>query len=206
MLWRAKTAARVPVDYLPSITGISGTVDQPAGAWWNDASYPIKSPRNRTAAGAPSVPAIRIFDLEFPASFQFDWHRDYSHEITAPRTFSRTLDIRYTRRVGDIKYIWEINRHQHLSALAYSGDPDADTLVATALGSWIAQNSHLSGVNWTNNLELGLRLISWALLSPVVRPVFAQDRALREAFAASVCLHLREIAGTSASIRRQTTI
>src|ERR1035438_6630872 len=30
------------------------------------------------------------------------------------------LDIRSTKEVGDIKYIWEINRHQHLSALAYS--------------------------------------------------------------------------------------
>lgn len=197
ILWRATTAARVPLDYLRSVTGISSTVDQPAYSWWNDASYPISllPLPDRTAGGLPPVPlpGIRIFDLEFPASFQFDWHRDYSHGITAPRTFSRTLDIRDTRHIGDIKYIWEINRHQHLSALAYSGDPGADSLLATALSSWIAENPHLSGVNWTSSLELGLRLISWALLYPRVRPRLAQDRALREAFAASVCLHLREI-------------
>jgi hypothetical protein len=197
MVWRARMAARVPFDYLKSITGIAGTVNQPVGAWWNGASYPISFGQlpGRSAAGTPSASTIRIFDLEFPASFQFDWHRDYSQGITAPRTFSRTLDIRDTRRVGDIKYIWEMNRHQHLSALAYSGDPDANTLVLTALGSWIAANPHLSGVNWTSSLELGLRLISWAFLYPVVRPRLAGDRALRESFAASVYLHLREIRG-----------
>ena len=61
---------------------------------------------------------IGIFDLTFPIDQEFDWHHDYYTGTTVPRSFAPRIHIRETCPVGDIKYIWEISRHQYLSALA----------------------------------------------------------------------------------------
>lgn len=70
-----------------------------------------------------------IFDLDFPVDFAFDWHHDYRNNKSVERRFSAQLDIRNPEEVGDIKYIWEVNRHQHLSELAYAtnGKQEAPT-------------------------------------------------------------------------------
>jgi len=66
---------------------------------------------------------------------------------------------------GDVKYVWELNRHQHFIILgkAYWLTQDekyAAELIRECL-SWIEQNQYLYGVNWTSALEAALRVISW---------------------------------------------
>ena len=46
------------------------------------------------------------------------WNRDPKTGIEAPLDFGKQLDYRDARRVGDIKYLWEPNRHLHLVTLA----------------------------------------------------------------------------------------
>src|SRR5262249_33663220 len=57
-------------------------------------------------------------------------------------------------------------RHQHWVALAkatfLTGDERYRAELIAQWRSWIAENPHLLGVNWTSPLELGLRLISWS--------------------------------------------
>src|ERR1035441_8780018 len=110
---RLRTAARLPRDWYRYRTG--GGPTSPAGLH----AIPQPFPVHPHSEGA-SVDRLRIFDLDFPASFDFDWHRDYRHDKLAARVFGPMLDTRDPTLVGDVKYIWEINRHQHLSALAYS--------------------------------------------------------------------------------------
>ncbi len=186
--WRIGSAARVPADYLDMKRAQSPKRYQPSGEWWKAQEYPVAFHRE-----GGSFDEIRIFDLQFPANFAFDWHRDYLHGKTAPRRFSRRLDTRDPQVVGDIKYIWEPSRHQHLSAIAYSNRHDAESIVSTAVESWITDNPFLTGVNWTSILELATRLISWALLFPILKPRLEKDAGFRQSFAASVYQHLSTI-------------
>ena len=67
--------------------------------------------------------------------------------------------------VGDIKQIWELSRHQHLTVLAaayaVTGDERYAERVAEHLRSWWAANPPLRGVHWISGIELGIRLLSW---------------------------------------------
>jgi hypothetical protein len=180
----------------------------PLGITWKPSRPAFSPPRSQRRRSPPAMPipletgavtrgldSFRIFDREFPPDFQFNWHRDYSTGRLAPVKFARSLNTRDAEAVGDVKYIWEINRHQHLSALAFSAHPRAGQLVADALKSWLAANPYLVGVNWTSSLELALRLISWTLLYPAVRQVLDTDPAFREAFHQNIFLHMRRIRG-----------
>ncbi len=78
------------------------------------------------------------------------------------------IAYRIEYRAGDsanVKLVWELSRHQHLTVLAAAWrltreDRYAD-LVARHLQSWWSVNRYLRGVNWASGIELGVRLISW---------------------------------------------
>jgi hypothetical protein len=138
---------------------------------------------------------IRIFDLEFPVDFCFEWHRDYRNNKQLKQGFSGWLDTRNTAAVGDIKYVWEVNRHQHLSSLAYAQNGSRRTdILLRAVRSWLRENPYLSGVNWTSSLELALRVISWALLYPALAHDVGSDHEFRDLWLNSIYLHLSRIA------------
>jgi Heparinase II/III-like protein/Heparinase II/III N-terminus len=190
MLWRASSMARLPLDIAGKALESGKNLHQPEFAWWEQSAYPIAHHRN-----GGSYPSTSLLGLNFPPDFEFDWHRDYSTNKVAPRTYAGRIDIRDPEAVGDVKCTWEISRHQHLSALAYSDHPASEQIVTLALRSWIDSNPYLVGVNWTSSLEFALRLISWALIYPAVRARIAADPQLRESFAPSVYLHLKAIRG-----------
>jgi hypothetical protein len=95
-----------------------------------------------------------------------DWHRDYKNDKKAPLAFSNKINYRNYDEVGDIKYIWEINRHQHIISLAkafyLNGDRKYKNEAIRQINDWIDSNPYKKGVNWASSLELGIRLISWA--------------------------------------------
>lgn len=190
VLWRAGNVARLPLDIAAKISESGRNLHQPQFPWWEETTYPIVHHR-----GGGKYASTRLLGMEFPVEFEFDWHRDYSTGKLAPRKFAGAVDIRDPEVVGDIKCIWEINRHQYLSALAYSDHPAAEMIVMRALGSWLDGNPYLVGANWTSSLEFALRLISWAWIYPSVRAKMAEDVRLRESFASSVYLHMKAIRG-----------
>jgi len=95
-----------------------------------------------------------------------DWHKDYKNNKTAP--LKPVVDINYRdyKQVGDIKYIWEHNRHLHLVSLAKGYYLTQKHIykdeVTAQISSWIERNPFMKGVNWESSLELGIRLISWS--------------------------------------------
>jgi hypothetical protein len=189
ILWRSRLAAMLPLDWTRFKT--RSVVPVPRWTPFTATAYPV-----RLHDYGNAMERIQIFDLEFPVGFDFDWHHDYRNNKQVERRFSGRLDIRNTEVVGDIKYIWEVNRHQYLSALAYAqnGGQHTDTL-ARAVRSWLRDNPYLSGVNWTSSLELALRIISWALLYPRIATDVNCDSAFRDRWLASIYLHLSRIAG-----------
>jgi Heparinase II/III-like protein/Heparinase II/III N-terminus len=104
----------------------------------------------------------RHWALGFPP----DWNRDPSTGRCAPLVFGKTLNYRDATVIGNVKYLWEPNRHLELVTLAQawrlSGDARFARACATLLNSWISQCPYMMGANWTSSLELALRLTNWS--------------------------------------------
>jgi hypothetical protein len=132
------------------------------------------------------------------------WNRDPDTGVTGPATFSADIAIDNRELVGDIKHVWELNRHLHLVRLAQawvaSGDARWLQALARQLDSWFDQCPPQVGPNWTSSLELGIRLVNWALVWQLVgadaSPLFAgEDGArLRARWLASIHAHCSHIA------------
>jgi hypothetical protein len=95
------------------------------------------------------------------------WLCDLKSGKTAPLKFGMMIDYRNEKLVGDIKYLWEPNRHLHIVALsqAYLLSKEKKFLryISEVLTTWHCQNVYLKGPNWTSSLELGIRLINWSI-------------------------------------------
>lgn len=127
------------------------------------APAPYLAAAERILAGTFDVFALRGLALGSPPR----WNRDPKTGIDAPLTFGKLLDYRDAERVGDIKYLWEPNRHQHLVTLAQAWTISRDSRYARTillhLENWIETCPCGRGPNWASALEAGLRLISWSL-------------------------------------------
>jgi hypothetical protein len=96
-----------------------------------------------------------------------DWFLD---PVTGTRAPDDTLAFRIDHRdeslTGNVKAVWELSRHHHLTVLAaaywLTDDERYADVVDDQLRSWWSSNPFLSGVHWTSGIELGVRLVSWA--------------------------------------------
>lgn len=95
------------------------------------------------------------------------WNRDPLTQRAAGDRRASTIDYRDEREVGNIKYLWEPNRHLHLPLLAQAhaltGDARFAQVIQRHIDSWIEQCPVGRGPNWVSPLELGIRLINWSL-------------------------------------------
>lgn len=134
-----------------------------------------------------------------------NWNRDpLTHRVASTRR-AATLDYRDERVVGNIKYLWEANRHLHLPTLAQAFALTGDARYALSLrdqvDSWIAQCPVGRGPNWVSSLELGIRLINWSIAWQLIggsrARIFAdaEGAAFRERWLESVYAQARMIAG-----------
>ena len=104
--------------------GIGLANDPPAPAFdfgrdWLPKSRAFNVEAYRSAAdtilsGRFAVFALESAELGFPP----DWNRDPRTGIVAPLRFGKRIDYRDEQVVGDIKYLWQPNRHLELVTLA----------------------------------------------------------------------------------------
>jgi hypothetical protein len=95
-----------------------------------------------------------------------DWFRDGDTDFSATRhDYSFDVDWRTGSPDRDVKRVWELSRHHHLTLLAaayaLTGDNRYAERIGTQLHSWWEANPFLSGVHWTMGIEVGMRLIAW---------------------------------------------
>jgi hypothetical protein len=68
--------------------------------------------------------------------------------------------------VGNIKCLWETNRHLELVTLAQAWRLTGESRFALGcralVDSWIGDCPYLLGPNWSSSLELALRLVNWS--------------------------------------------
>jgi hypothetical protein len=109
---------------------------------------------------------LRIFNeiVSFPG--QVDWHLDPLENKNVPLQYWAEIDYRNPQVAQDIKYLWELNRHQHFVTLAKAYYLTGEEKYAKELFSqwrdWLDKNPYLFGVSWTSALEVAFRLISWS--------------------------------------------
>ena len=105
---------------------------------------------DRIAEGWLDVFALKDLDLGSPPR----WNRDPKTGIEAPLVFGKLLDYRDPDVVGDIKYLWEPNRHLHLVTLAQAYALTGKKLYLETLeehlDSWIIACPVGYGANWAS--------------------------------------------------------
>ena len=113
-------------------------------------------------AGQWDVLGVTRQDMAAP-----DWFLDPLSGRRAPQAdYCFTINHRNEKVTGNVKQVWELSRHHHLtvlaSAYALTGDRRYAERAGAHLRSWWQANPFLSGIHWTSGIELGIRLISWA--------------------------------------------
>ena len=190
--WRLIGAAEPPAPDL----SVSGQPWVHADPGVEAASYLAAA--DRLHEGWLDVFALQGLDLGDPPR----WNRDPKTGIEAPLAFGKTLDYRDPDLVGDIKYLWEPNRHLHLvtlaQAYALSGERIYFHTIAEHLQSWFIACPYRLGPNWASALEAAVRLANWAaawqLLGGAASPLLGQT-GLREAWLRSVYQHAEFVRG-----------
>lgn len=148
---------------------------------------------------------LPIFAGNFAYQDLPSWNTDPKTGRVAPLVFGKTLNYRDNDIVGDIKYLWEPNRHLQLVTLAQAyhltGEQRYLDGLRAQLESWLDQCPYLLGPHWTSSLELAIRLINWSVVWQLIDgadSVLFFDRRgqmLRERWLASIYQHAHFIRG-----------
>ena len=168
VLFRARQATQSQLERLGLGLAVPRAASQgSANSWvspiptWFDAKR-YSAAGERILDGRFDIFAMRGAAIGFPPP----WARDPKTGILAPLTFGKTLNYRDDRIVGDIKYLWEPNRHLELVTLAQAWHLTKDERFSQGckclLDSWFDQSPYPMGPNWTSSLELAIRLVNWS--------------------------------------------
>jgi hypothetical protein len=190
--------------------GLSGTVPpadlaQPAPRWIGAPARTdvaaVLAAADRIAQGRLDVFALRDADLGDPPR----WNRDPKTGTEAPLTFGKLLDYRDARLVGDIKYLWEPNRHLQLVTLAQAhaltGEFRYFAALRDQLDSWFTACPEGRGPNWASALEAAIRLINWSIAWQLLGGARSRlldegaGAAFRDRWLDSIYRHARFVAG-----------
>lgn len=117
---------------------------------------------------------IAFFGETFRLGPEINWHADPATGAEWPRTYHRDVPVNGGNiGFGDVKYVWELNRHQFFVDLAKIAFLDrskkhADSL-HSMLRSWNAAVPYGTGVPWACALEPAFRAYSWLWAYNLVR-------------------------------------
>lgn len=181
---RSAKALRSRVADAPHVSDLIGSHDSEVilERFRSGVDRPVLLDRQRAQAIRDDNPAfvaslVGAADRAVQNSFQFfgypavtltspiDWHYDPLSDIHWPNLPSRRINHRVG--AGDVKWIWELNRLQHLPWLAqawlFTGDSRYERAAFEHLDSWIEQNEPGHGIAWRGAFEAGIRAISIAI-------------------------------------------
>ncbi len=157
----------LPQSRVESKAVLFGTGDALIAQWQCDYALDIER-LNAYLSGKIDFFGHDFLDIGIPVS----WHTDPVTGITSPLEFGKSLDYRDDSKVGNIKFIWELGRHQHLVpvavAYAVTGEKKYLNYITVQISSWIQDNPYAIGVHWCSSLEVSLRLVSWSLVHSLI--------------------------------------
>ena len=190
IVWRFETLLHARLEQFGF--GLANHVTTPSGScgrlWKGAVPKRFDTDIYRLAAerildGHYDIFSLRGVQLGFPP----DWNRDPRTGTKAPMQPGKTLDYRSESLVGDIKYLWELNRHLELVTLAQAFSLTRNERFALGaralLESWFGQCPYPLGPNWTSSLEHAVRLVNWSyawrLLGGEESVVFGADEGAK---------------------------
>ena len=163
--WSPRQVTRAELTRIPAAPGreLAFTAVLPPGTSARvsqEARNSVLEAADRLLHGEWETLGVLRTDLERP-----DWFRDpVTGRRSDPDRYAFRVDHRSEEQTGNVKQVWEIARLQHLallaSAWALSHDERYAQRVDEQLRSFWQENPFLSGIHWTNGIEVGLRLIS----------------------------------------------
>lgn len=134
---------------------------------------------------------IPIFDNMIDYGDTIAWRRDPHLEAETPATYFRRIPYLDFSAIGDHKFIWEINRHQHLVFLAQAtvltGNDVYSDHVFRQLEHWWRENPFQRGINWTSALEVAFRALSWLWIFHLIGARMSDE--FRQRFLAELYRH-----------------
>ena len=107
-----------------------------------------------------------FFGREFTYGDRIPWQDDPVTGRAWPSVFHADVPVHGGDvGFGDVKHVWELNRHQFLIDLAKSwfltGNTEDVRALRALVRDWIATNPYGTGVNWSCALEPAFRTFSW---------------------------------------------
>lgn len=203
LYWRATKSLKSALSYESDPDTLTSSISDWAAAlerFRQASDRPIVLDRagaTEIASQYPSFVAelISVADHAARNSFEFfayprqtlgnpiDWHNDPIAGIRWPAVSSNRINHRVAQ--GDVKWIWELNRLQHLPWLAqawlFTGDSRYSHAAFEHLDSWIDQNPTGHGIAWRGAFEAGIRGISVSIALQGLRdsPDLTADRYRR---------------------------
>jgi hypothetical protein len=109
--------------------------------------------------------------IEFQTGPTIDWQRDPKTNRNWPARFYADVRIPFCDgtgskgAAGDVKHVWELNRHDFLidCAKAYylTREGRFARHVFQIVSDWVDANPYLQGVNWAGPLEVAVRSMNW---------------------------------------------
>ena len=109
--------------------------------------------------------------IDFAVNDPIPWQQDPQTGRDWPSAFYADIRIPFCDgtgsqgAAGDMKYVWELNRHEFLidcaKAFYLTGESRYARQVFDLIASWSQANPYLRGVNWAGPLEVAVRSLSW---------------------------------------------
>lgn len=138
---------------------------------------------------------VRLLGLEWPGNEddQLPWHLDpvTGRQWPAQR-YCFAIPYRHSPEMGDVKYVWELNRLQFLQPIAalaaVENDSELTRFCIETVDDWIAANPPFKGVNWASGIELACRIVSLLTIFSLL-PHDAISRERRRRFLATLSAH-----------------
>ena len=148
----------------------------PKPAWLNATPF---ANNIRELAGRILSHQFPLFSTEIATGPNIEWRRDYVNNKSTGRSYFRMIPYLDIHRAGDHKWIWELNRHQHLVVLAqaflFFDDRACVQEIERELRSWMEQNPFQRGINWSSALEVAFRAMSWLWVLHLTGPQLSGD-------------------------------
>ena len=163
--WRPLVESRkrsAPPRFFPALDAR----DEMRALFASGAEYGSQGAAARVAADAAKCHRFEFFGERFTYGAEIDWHADPVSGRAWPKVYHADVPIHQGgAAIGDVKYVWELNRHQFLIDLGKAywlyDDEDAATAIYRIVRHWIEQNPYGMGVSWSCALEPAFRAWSW---------------------------------------------
>jgi len=108
---------------------------------------------------------VHLLGRDCAVTLDTNWQQDPLSNHVFEDKFYHDLSLYELSADLDVKYVWELNRHQFFFALArdwyYNRNHESPKRLRELMLSWIDQNPLYVGVNWTSALEAAMRVNSW---------------------------------------------